>query len=187
MRMMKKILAALLACLMVFTVAGAFAEHYKLQEDFTNFDVELDIPEGATYEQNPEEEMLCLQFWFEDGSKPSFDLNVAPSDIVDGLSLGDFSQEDKDSMVSMASEGYSVPTNEFFVTPSGNTILLTQETDAAAGYSALMTTVYKGFFVNLYMGYEDGSPLTEDDMKLMHQVIESTWIVGDGVSAELAK
>ncbi|NLV57925.1 MAG: hypothetical protein GXY67_04060 [Clostridiales bacterium] len=175
--MLQKILSLLIALTLLFSATAlAATEKYTLEEDFQQFDVEVEIPEGAQYKQNPKDGWLSLEIWFEDPAKPSFDLNISFSEEVEGGFLADFSQEDKDHLVALISEDFSVPVHEFFETPSGNTVLLTRETDTEAGDYALMVTVYKGFFFSLYCSHQDYSPLAEEDLALMHQIIEGTWI-----------
>lgn len=176
--MLKKglLLCVALMLLFAFTSALAAPEKYRLIEDFKEFDVEVEIPEGALYKQNPQEGWLCLEIWYEDPSKPSFDINVSFSEEVDSKFLADFTQEETGHLRDKVNEDFSMPTHEFFVTPSGNTILFSRETDPEAGDYATMVTVYKGFFFSLYCSHKDYSPFSEDDYRLMHQIVEGTWI-----------
>lgn len=176
--MLKKAFSLYIALMMLFgcTFALAASEKYQMVEDFQKFDIEVEIPEGALYEQNPKDDWLCLEIWYDDPSKPSFDIHVAFSEETDSKFLKDFTQEETDHLLSMVNEGFSMPSNEFFATPSGNTILFSQETDPEAGSYASMITVYEGFFFSLYCCHKDYSPLTEEDVRLMHQIIEGTWI-----------
>ena len=177
--MTKKILSLLTAVLLLFSVAAALAatEKYKMVEDFAEFDFEVEIPEGALYRQNPQDGWLCLEIWFEDPAKPFFDINVSFSELMAGQFLGEFAQEDIDLLMEMVGEDFSMPAFEFFLTPSENTILLTRETDPEAGDYATMTTVYKGFFFQLYACHKDYSPLSDEDLQLMNQIIERAWII----------
>ena len=175
--MFQKVLSLLTALTLLFGAAAlAATEKYTMVEDFQEFDVEVEIPEGALYKQNPREGWLSLEIWYEDPAKPSFDINVAFSEEEDSQFLADFTQEEKDHLLAMIGEDFSAPTHEFFDTPSGNTILFTRETDPEAGDYAIMVTVYKGFFFSLYCSHEDYRPLTEEDLALMHQIVEGTWI-----------
>lgn len=176
--MFKKGLLLCVALMLLFTFTSALAapEKYRLIEDFKEFDVEVEIPEGALYKQNPQEGWLCLEIWYEDPSKPSFDINVSFSEEVDSKFLADFTQEETDHLMDIVNEDFSMPTHEFFVTPSGNTILFSRETDPEAGDYATMITVYKGFFFSLYCSHKDYSPFSADDFRLMHQIVEGTWI-----------
>lgn len=176
--MLKKVLSLFTALILLFSAAAALAaaEKYSMVEDFQEFDVVVEIPEGAKYEQEPKEGWLCLKIWYEDAAKPSFDINVAFSEEVDNKFLADFTQEETDHLVAMVSADFSAPAYEFFDTPSGNKILFVRESDPEAGDYATMVTVYKGFFFSLYGSHADYAPLSEDDIALMHQIIEGTWI-----------
>lgn len=177
--MLRKILSLFTALLLLCSAAAALAatETYHVVEDFQEFDVEIEIPEGAQYKQNPKEGWISLEIWYEDPSKPSFDLNISFSEEVDSKFLADFTQEEMDHIVEMVSQDFSVPSDELFETPSGNKVLLVRETDPEAGDYAIMVSVYKGFFFSLYCSHGDYSPLSQEDMDLMHQVIEGAWIV----------
>lgn len=186
--MTKKMLSLLIALALLFSVASALAapEKYKMIEDFAEFDIVVEIPEGAQYRQNPREGWLCLEIWFEDPAKPFFDINVSFSEEMAGQFLGNLSQEEQDHLMEMVGENFSLPVFEFFLTPSGNTILFTRETDPAAGDYAAMTTVYKGFFFQLYASHKDYAPLTDADIQLMHQIIEGAWIIDTDAAPQVA-
>lgn len=177
--MFKKGLSLCIALMLLFAFTSALAapEKYRMEEDFGAFDIEVEIPEGAQYQQNMKEGWLCLEIWYEDPSKPSFDINVSFSEETESQFLADFTQEEIDHLLELVGENFSMPEHEFFVTPSGNTILFVRETDAEAGDYATMITVYKGFFFSLYCSHTDYSILTEDDLQLMHQIIEGAWII----------
>ena len=179
-------LLAVLALLLGVAATATASERYRMIEDFDAFDIEVEIPEGAQYRQNPQEGWLCLEIWYEDPSKPFFDINVSFSEEMAGQFLGEFSQEDQDHLVEMAGEDFSAPSHELFLTPSGNTILFTRETDPDAGDYATMTTVYKGFFFQLYCCHKDYAPLTDEDLRLMHQIIEGAWIIDTEASSGIA-
>ena len=183
-----KLISLCLAIVLLCSVNTAVAapEKYKMIEDFSAFDIEVEIPEGALYRQNPQDGWLCMEIWYEDPEKPSFDINVAFSEEMAGQFLGEFSQEDQDRLVELVGADFSAPASEFFLTPSGNTILFTRETDPEAGDYATMTTVYKGFFFQLYCVHKEYAPLTEEDMRLMHQIIEGAWIIDTAAPQEAA-
>lgn len=173
---MKKIFSLVLVAALALTTAVAFAEHYKVQEDFATFDVELDIPEGATYQQNIQPGWICLEMQFDGDAGLFFDMNIAPSEELGDVSLGDVPEDDLAAFTALVSEDFSAPQSESFVTPSGNTILLTKETDAAAGAFVSMDTIYRGFIFNLTMNHKDFSEMTDADMDMMHKLIESVQI-----------
>ena len=178
--MTRKILSLLIVASLLVSVSAAQATSakYRVIEDFDEFDIEVEIPEGAMFRQNPQEGWLCLEIWYEDPEMPFFDINVSFSEEMAGQFLGEFTQEDQDHLVSLVGEDFSLPANEVFLTPSGNTILYTRETDPEAGDYATMTTVYKGFFFQLYCCHQDYSPLTDEDFLLMRQIVEGAWITG---------
>ena len=177
--MSKKMIALFIALMLLCSVATALAAPEKIRiEDFGAFAVEVEIPEGAQYRQNPREGWVSLEIWFEEPSKPRFNIHIAFSDVEgnDGY-LTDFDREALDHLMAIAGADFLAPAHEFFVTPAGNTFLLTRETDPLAGAYATMVTVYNGFYFSLYGRHLNFAPLTEDDVRLMHQIIEGVWII----------
>ena len=175
----KRFLSLFTAFALLFSVASAVAapETYRLIDGFSEFDIEIEIPEGAQYAQSPREGWLYLEIWYEDPSKPYFSISVSFSEEMAGQFLGDFSQEDQDHLVALIGENFSMPASLFFLTPSNNTVLFTRETDPESGDYAAMTTVYKGFFFQLYGRHKDYAPLIEEDVELMYRIIEGSWII----------
>lgn len=175
---MKKTLALVLAVALLISVTSAFAagKHYKVVEDFETLDVELDIPEGYEYKQNPEEGLICLELTDPTGKLPFFDMHVAPGDEYEDKSLADLTDGEKAQYIEMAIQEFENPETELFTTPSGNQILLAKENGEACQF-ATMQTIYKGFFFYLYCGYPDFHELSDADMALMHQVLESVQII----------
>jgi hypothetical protein len=177
--MYRRVFALCVALLLLCSVPAALAdtEKYRMVEDFVEFDVEVAIPAEALYKQNPKDGWLNLEIWYDAPSKPLFTVNIDFSDVTESKFLGDFSPDEIDHFLYIAGEDFSVPDFEFFVTPSGNTVLFTRETDLEAGDYATMMTVYKGFVFSLYCRHKDYAPLTEEDIRLMHLIVEETWII----------
>lgn len=173
--MTKKLLALLLALTLMLSFTSAFAEIYKVEEDFTTFDVSLTLPEGAQSKQNIEEGWICVEITF-DENKPLFDLNIAPSEDFDGKSLADFTDEEKQLLIDQMEDDFYHSSSEFFLTPSGNMILLMKEETGDVGYAA-MITLYRGFYFSLHCNYADYRPLTDADIDLMHKITEGTDII----------
>ncbi len=174
--MSKKILALMLAIAMLTIAVSASAEAFKMEENFATFDVTLNLPEGAKPVQQPEEGWVDVDITF-DESKPVFHMTVSPSEEYEDKSLQDFTDQQKMLVEEQVAAMFSDPAIEYFVTPSGNTILYAYEQDADAGSFATMQTVYKGFFFSLFANYPDYHALSEDDVALMHQLVEGTDIV----------
>lgn len=172
----KWISLALVVLMAVSTLVSASAEHFKVAEDFAKFDVEMDIPEGATAKQAEEEGWVCVQISFADQTGPVFDMNIAPAEDQGDKSMADLTAEEKELQKALIGENFSIPEFEFFTTPSGNEILLTKETDPNAGSVVSMDTLYKGFSFNLTMNNADFSALTDEEMQMMHTLLESVQI-----------
>ncbi len=175
---MKKLLALILALALCLSMASAMAAtHYKVEEDFETFDVELDIPDGYEFVQHPEQGWLCVEMTDPTGAKPFFDMHVSPSEAFGDKSLADFTDEEKAAALEAIELDFAEPVSEYFTTPSGNEMILTRET-SETGEFATIQTVYHGFFFYLYCAYPDYRPLNDGDLALMNEIVHSVQITG---------
>lgn len=172
---MKKIVSMLTALMLVATIGVAMAEVYSVQESFESFDLKVTIPEGMQVTQEERDGWVDIEF--SDGKENStrYELHITPTEEYTGLSYKDLSEEDKGWVRQAVLYSFFEPEQEEFTTPSGNIALFTRET-SAAGQFASIDTIYKGYFFSLYCARDDYSALTDDEIAMMHQIIEGTEI-----------
>ncbi len=176
--MMKKVLSVLVAAMLLLTATSAFAERIKVEETAKYFDIEIDVPDGAQVDQFTFEGWVCVEMLIgaEGTNRLEFDFSVTPSEEYDGKSLIEYTDEEKALLMAAVGEGFWEPEHEFFLTELGNLVLFTRETSELNDY-AVMQTVYKGYFVFLYCGYEDYSPLQDADLMMMLDIMQSAEII----------
>ncbi len=168
---MKKLLAILLSTLMLLSCVGAFAEGMdtvRFVEDSPNFDIEMPLPEGATVGDKGSVDTYSYVV-IENGTLASVVISVAPSDLYDGLSMNDLSDDDVEILKATAAEQYDDPVLTVDVTPSGNKyihVCANSEYDIDSIF-----TLYMGYFVELTQFHDDFSTITDEDYAFMQQLL----------------
>ncbi len=170
---MKKALSLLLAAMLLLASGAALAETIKIQETARAFDVTVVIPDGATVVQDVYDDWVCVEFQLpgEDGML-EIDLSVAPSEEFAGRSLSEADEDERALLVELSSINFLEPAHEFFTLSNGTPALFSIETGEGMQF-ATMQTIYKGFFIYLYCGYEDHFPLADNDLALMYDIMDS--------------
>ncbi|MDD3213128.1 MAG: hypothetical protein PHY64_05620 [Eubacteriales bacterium] len=165
---MKKILAIVTAVVLTFCCTAAFAEVVTFQEDSTDFNIQMELPEGATVGEQEASELVSVCEIQSEGLADVY-ITIAPSDIYDKLSMNDLSDEDVDSLVSMATAQYDNPEVNIEITPSGNKYI---HVNSDAGIDSVFT-LYLGYFVELTQWHEDYSAITDADYAFMLQLLHN--------------
>ena len=169
---MKKILSLLVALMMLLGVAPALAQTVHVQEQAAAFDVEITIPEDAEIAQHEFAEFSSLEINMGDGM-PKYVLTIAFTEEIDNdRSMSDFTEDEKNALVDLWSEGMAAPTYAYEALPDGNLMLLLEENSKDADY-AYIITVYHGYFFNLYGSRENYAELTAADLSEMYEIIRS--------------
>ena len=165
---MKKLLAILLVLAMTLACTAALAERVRFVEESPDFDIEMELPEGAVAVDTKVDEMLSLQS-FQMGELAPVSIVIAPSDIYETLSMNDLSDEDVEALKAIAGEQYDDPKATVDVTPSGNKYI---HICANAEYDMdSIFTLYKGYFIQLTQWHEDYSEITDADYAFMQQLL----------------
>lgn len=163
---MKKVLAILTAAILLFGSASALAEVVKFAEDSSNFDIQMELPEGASVGKQVDSELVSVCQINSEGLASVY-ITIAPSDIYGDLSMNDLSEVDVENLKSLASEQYDQPEMTVEVTPSGNTYI---HVSSDAGIASIFT-LYRGYFVELTQWHDDYRELTDVDYAFMLQLL----------------
>jgi len=163
---MKKVLAILTAAILLFGSASALAEVVKFAEDSSNFDIQMELPEGASVGKQVDSELVSVCQINSEGLASVY-ITIAPSDIYGDLSMNDLSEADVENLKSLASEQYDQPEMTVEVTPSGNTYI---HVSSDAGIASIFT-LYRGYFVELTQWHDDYRELTDADYAFMLQLL----------------
>lgn len=165
---MKKLLAVMTAIVLTFSCTAAFAEVVKFQEDSTDFDIQMGLPEGATVGEQTASELVSVCEISSEGLADVY-ITIAPSDLYDKLSMNDLSDDDVAALEALATEQYDNPETAIEITPSGNKYI---HVSTDAGIASIFT-LYLGYFVELTQWHEDYSEITDADYAFMQQLLHN--------------
>ncbi len=164
---MKKVLAILTAVMMLMLFsATALAETVKFVEDSTDFDISMELPEGATVGEKDSSALVSVCEIKSEGLADVY-ITIAPSDLYGDESMNDLSDTDVADLEALAVEQYDDAQTSIEVTPSGNKYIHVT-TDVGMGS---IFTLYMGYFVELTQWHEDYSELTDADFAFMQQLL----------------
>jgi len=163
---MKKFLAVLTATVFLLCSTGALAEVVKFVEDSPEFDIQMELPEGATVGEQDSSALVSVCQIQSDGLADVY-ITIAASDIYDDLSMNDLSDDDVELLKAQAVEQYDDAETSIEITPSGNKYIhVTSDSGVASIF-----TLYLGYFVELTQWHDDYSEITEDDYAFMQQLL----------------
>jgi len=163
---MRKILAILVAAILLLGSASALAEVVKFAEDSSDFDIQMELPEGSSVGEKVNSELVSVCQINSEG-RASVYITIAPSDIYGDLSMNDLSEADVENLKSLASEQYDNPEMSIEITPSGNKYI---HVSSDAGVASIFT-LYRGYFVELTQWHDDYSELKDTDYAFMLQLL----------------
>ena len=162
---MKKALAILIAVMMMLVCGGALADTVRFLEDSSDFDIEMELPEGAAGEHISTD--LGNYYLITSEGLAPVAVTIAASDIYGDLSMNDLNDEEIAELEALASVQYEMPEASWETTPSGNGYIFIS---ADEGIDAIFT-LYLGYFIELTQWHEDFSPITEEDSAFMLQLL----------------
>lgn len=167
---MKKLLSMLTAVLLLMSVTGALADSVRFIENSSTFNIEMELPEGATVSANTSVGEMSIVTVTSEGLA-DVRITVAGSDIYDLESLADLSDEDVALLAETAGMQYENPDIVIDTTPSGNKyihICSNAESDIDAIF-----TLYDGYFIEMTQWHDDYAALTEQDYDFMLQLLHN--------------
>lgn len=163
--MTKKLCALLMAALLLFS-CSALAQTEKLVEDSPTFDITLEIPEGAEF-LSFDSNGIAMAHVQKEGMAHVF-ISVAFSELYDG-NLADLDEAEKETLIAAQTQDFGDVTVIPGVTPEGNEYV---ELRANTGTDVHMVwTLYRGYFIQLTLYYENGQPLTDADHDFMMELL----------------
>ena len=179
---MKKTFALLLA-LTVLCGCVALAEETVTLQQTLDFDVTAVVPEGYTMQEDKLNDTIYLYFKPDEETKTEFVISLAHSD-VEGYAdktLNELTPEDKQSLLDMMDDDFASPEIHDMTTEHGTQVYLINEgaakdDDADVSY-AIGFSLYKGYFVQIYVQNNDYDLLTQDDLDLAIKILSDIWFV----------
>lgn len=161
---MKKLSAVLCVLVILFAVSFAAAQTVRFVEDSPDFNIEMELPEGTVL-GNQTSQGLVSVVELRHNDRANVRVSIAPSELYDGQSLKDMSDEDVGLLVTALCSEYASPLVEIGETPEGNEYIYICSNEITDIDS--ICTVYKGYFITLTQMNDDLSPLADSDQEYL--------------------
>lgn len=158
---MKKAIALLLMLTMLAATPLALAVPVKLTESASGFDVNLDLPDGASVSMETYGDVPYTFITFADATKPLIYISVAASEEYEGVTMGDLSKDEVEQLFTAVSADMDSPSYSVETTDGGYTYLFVQ--DDSESDSALMILLKDGYFIQMSVWNANYDVLTDDD------------------------
>lgn len=172
---MKKILALLMALILVAVAPLALADTVKLTENASGFDLTLDLPDGATVMVENNGDVPYTFITFADETMPLVYISVAPTEEYEGETIGTLEKADLDTLFSVVSADFDAPSYQIKKTAGGYDYMLVE--DDSETDSALMVMLYEGYFVQMSVWNVNYDTLTADDMTAAEALLDTLSVV----------
>lgn len=173
---MKKLIAILLAALMLFGACAFAGEAEEITEPGSeqNFSLTMtEVPAGFTLTVLADN-LLCLVN--EDETLGIF-ISAENSDILGSYTLTrDLTDEQKAELELICGADYNDPTFDYSLETAFGTPLILVNENGAASDSADIFTIYEGFFIGCSILHTDGE-VTDADIAVAVEALSNTWTV----------
>ncbi len=169
---MKKILALCLAVAMLLCSVSALADAEKVVINYDDgMDITQVLPEGYTADYAVTDEGILWMSLIKDNDSLGILLVVAADpDHDDKVRLNDLTEEEKEAFALTLFEDMDQEEWSIMVTGQGTEAVVVKTTEDAYA-AALISTLYYGYSVVLYVGYPDGRELSDADIETAMQVL----------------
>lgn len=169
---MKKILALYVTIAMLLCSASALADTTKVVIHYDDgMDITQVLPEGYTADYDVTEEGILWMRLIKDNDSLGIAMTIAAdADHDDKIRLNDLTVEEKESFAQALFEDMDKEEWSIMVTGQGTEAIVVKTTEDAYS-SALISTLYYGYGVVLYIGYTDGHELSDADIETAMQVL----------------
>lgn len=164
---MKKLIAILLATLMLFSLSLSFAETAPAKTHLYydgNLYFDVIYPEG--YEVSVIRDGVWMTIKMIGGEDAAnVEVLVCPDEELSEMtSLNDLSDEELADTIAAFTEDYNNPTTSIMETGLGTKVIRIEENDAESDYVEILG-LYRGYLIDVYISYEDGREVTEADVE----------------------
>lgn len=168
-------LIALISALMLCFTMSAVADTTIGQLD--GHDLTMILPDG--YSASP-----CEGDWVNhynidspQTDTPNYRMGFAFMEEYSGVSSYDMEEADFQQLAELLQEAYNKPTVSFSQTQEGSRLIIIDENDSESDYANIYT-LYKGYFVQVYISRPDYAELSQSDIDMGIQLINDTHIIG---------
>ena len=158
---MKKLIATLLATLVLLMAFGALANETMVSK---HYDFGVATPEGYIEIEDHQDYATLVTYTPEDETKAHYTMSIAYSELFDGSSLTDLEEDDLALMKAMLGASFNVPTVEDAKTASETPLIVINETDSASDYVSI-STLFKGYMFEMKIEYLNDAEVTDADIE----------------------
>ncbi len=174
---MKKVIALLLMFTMLAATPLALAAPVKLTENASGFDLTIDLPADATVSVETYGDVPYTFITFADAAKPLIYISVAATEEYDGVTVGDLSKDDLDTLFTTVSADMDSPSYSVETTDGGYPYLFVQ--DDSASDSALMILLTDGYMIQMSVWNANYDVLTDDDTATATALLDTLAVTED--------
>ena len=163
---MKKCIALLLSTLLLIAACGAIAETAETGTIVSNhYDFSTSAPENFGVIEDHREFNSLIIYVNDDTTAPVYTLSIAYSEIYDGMSLADCSDEEVALYKTLVGMNFNDAEITEAKTAMGTPLLIFNEKDSASDYVTI-ATIYKGYVLEMHIDKEDFSEITKEEVDM---------------------
>lgn len=177
---MKKLIAIFMALTLCLSATCALAEAVQIPEAASSFDLSVIVPEGYTLSDSSIVGELSINSFepTDPAAMPEMSLAIAYSEEYSEISLTkDLSDEQIKELYSLIDDGYVSDSYTVGVTDDGWKYLQVIDNEDENGYATLLM-IHDGYFIEVFVSYDDFRPLTEDDLAAAKKLLDS-YVIAD--------
>jgi hypothetical protein len=177
---MKKVFTFLLALISaVCVLSAATAQEVKIHQENGSFYIVIAPPNGArVVRSTTEDHFTRTDLAYITEGKPSVTITVAGDDLYFGLNLSDLSSDGVDLIINEVTVEMSEPGVDIYKTPAGYEYIVANET--TEGNDACDTLMLvNGYFIMVHVFYDNYTELTEQDMEIGPDIVNTLRFVGN--------
>lgn len=187
---MKKWLALMIAAVMLLSCSVAFAESddieregpftgsVTLKHDTIGFDVTMVVPEGYDMYKYSVEDAMYLIIDNDIQDAPNFVISVAYSEAYADTTMNKFDDEERLALLDEMDDDFMEPQLNDLTTEHGTEVYIINEVyPESESYYAYGFTVYKGYFVQVYLSKPNFAKLEQTDLDMVIKILSDMWFV----------
>ena len=163
---MKKILAIVLALVLVLTAFACAEENEDEQMFESYYNVEFEVPAGYTFEFDEDLGTVYVgKFIPDDENAVQYLLIISYSEEFNGYTLNDYTEEEFAAAAEALTADYEAPIVGTAETGMGTKLIIVNDNGGEGSDTAIIVTLYKGYFLTTYI-FPSGEEVTEDELNL---------------------
>lgn len=178
MRQHHKICLLVVALLCFSTFAGAYSTEKQplTVGNLDGHEVTMILPEGYTV-TSLEDAGNVVSISNADTGTPDYKLSFAFSEEYSGVSSFDMKEDEFLQLSEILQAEYNMPSVTYAQTQEGSRLIILDENKSGSDFANIYT-LYKGYFVQVYIARPDYATLSDKDIDVGIQLINDTHILG---------